>query len=318
MKFNSEKRADIAVSIAPKALAGATSFIAPIVFPQFSVTESGGTINFAKVNKGSGTKNRIAGKALAGSQITPVPVSYSTVIYEDRARLTDKDVCGYANDDAAILSGATSAAYGVISEVEKDAAAAIFTSTRYSAAKALTADDPFGGMMDAATAVKYYGTPTLVCSETWLAKFVALPEVRKVLVDMYGHQIVRDVINAVPEAVKACGAVFGVQKILIGDNAFWSVTGMTDAAAVVGIRDELANDPRTMAKTFPAFGVTPTLIPAGGDIAHPLEIETGYDPNTKDNLVDAQLGCAVTVINADGAVLVKLPAASSSSNQAQS
>lgn len=309
MKFNSEKRPDIAVSIAPKTLAGAARFIAPIVFPQFSVTEAGGTISFAKVNKGKGEKDRAAGTALQGSQITPVAVSYNTAMYEDRARLTDKDVCGYANDDAAILSGAMSAAYGVISKVEEDAAAAIFTSTRYSAAKAITTDDPFGGMMEAATTVKHYGTPTLVCSEFWLAKFVSIPEVRKVLVEIYGHQIVRDVINAVPEAIKACGAVFGVQQILIGDNAFWSVEGMTDAAAVVGIREELGNDPRTMAKTFPAFGVTPTLIPTGGDVAHPLEIETGYDPNTKDNLVDAQLGCAITVINAAGAVLVKLPAA---------
>ena len=308
MRFNSEKRADIAVSIEAQALAGASKFVAKYIFPQFSVTEAGGTISFAKVNKGTGSKNRENGKALNGSYVSPVQISYTVAMYEDRARLTDKDVAGYANDDAAIISGAMSAAYGVIAKVEKDAADTVFTTERYSAALAITADDPFGAMMNAATAVKRFGTPTLVCSESWLAKFVAIEGVRKVLSDLYGHQIIRDVINAIPEAVKACGAVFGVQKIIIGDDSFWSVAEKTDAAAVIGIREELGNDPRTMAKTFPAFGVAPTLIPDGGDLSHPLEVETGYDPSTKDNLVDCQLGTAITVINADGAVLVKLPA----------
>lgn len=308
MLYNTEKRPDIGVGIDINVIGGMATFVARKLFPWLGTTEKGGKTTFAKDVQATGTTNRAAGVALVGTRGAGKEVTWGCDRYEGRVCLTDDEVLGYGTIENAIVASANGAAYGAIKNIEKAAAAKVFTAANYTAALTMAADDPFSAIAKAATTVKKYGKPTLVCSEDWFIRFCGLPEVRKVLVSLYGEKIILQVQSGIPEAVKACGIAFGVKEVLIGDDAFWSVENKTDAAAVVGLRDEAQQNPLSTAKTHPTFGVAQILIPQGGDLAHSIEIETAYDSNTKDNITDATAMLSLTVINGEAVKLVKLPA----------
>ena len=309
MLYNTEKRPDIAVGIDINAIGGMATFVARKLFPWLGTTEKGGKTTFAKLVQATGTKNRTAGSDLTGTRGAGKEVTWGCDRFEGRVCLTDDEVLGYGTTEDAIVASANGAAYGAIKEIEKVAAAKVFTAENYTAALTMAADDPFSAIAKAATAVKHYGKPTLVCSEDWFIRFCGIPAVREVLVKLYGEGFILQVQSGIPEAVKACGIAFGVKDVLIGDDAFWSIEEKTDSAAVIGLRDEAKQNPLSTAKTFPTFGIAQVLIPQGGDLAHSIEIETAYDSKSKDNITDATAMLSLTVINGEAVKLVKLPAA---------
>lgn len=313
--ISTENRPDLAVGLSQKTLGGAAQMLAPLIFPRFRVAERGGTIACAKVVTGNGTKNRSKGTSLTGSRAEAADISYSVAKYEGRSPIDDADIKDHGGPDAAIACAARVAGYQAIKVVEADAAAVVFTSTRYAAAGSISTTAPFAALMAAAKSVKKYGDPTLVCSESWLNAFVSIPAVADVLVDLYGHNIIAGVIAGAEDAMKAVGAAFGVKRILVGDDDFWAVgaggdTDYSDAAAVIGLRpDDFAVDPVGTLKSLPCYGFSPTFLPeADSTMDTPFEVMTSYDAANKDSYVDATLHAVPKEANAAGAVLVKLPA----------
>jgi hypothetical protein len=313
--LNREYRPDLAVGIEFNTLGGAAKFLAPRLFPRFAVREMGGTIAAAQVIQASGVKDRTQGQALTGTRVASVDVTYSCVHYEGRSLLDDKEIKQHGGVDAAVKAGAVVSGWRAGGEYEKDAAAKVFTATRYAAATAINASAPFDALISAATDVKHYGEPSPVCSETWLRQFVKNPVVMDVLVDLYGHRIIAGVMSGAEDALLAVGAAFAIKRILVGDDAFWAVgagtgTDYSDAAAVVGLREEaMRTDPLLTAKALPCYGFAPTFLPdEASTLEFPFEIMTGYLDATKDSYVDATLYANVVEANAAAAKLVKLPA----------
>ena len=305
--LKNEKRADIARGISRKVLGGAVRFIVPNIFYMFPVREIGSKFSCAKVILGEAVKNRSAGASLTGTRIEMKDVDYNCDAFEDRARLTEKEIVQYGSEDIAIESGAKTASYGVMKKVEAEGIAILFTSARYAAAYTSTAAAPLLGINNAANAVKRYGTPYLVCSESWLASFVSIPAIATLLKDLYGNNAIMGILGGEEKIMAAAGITFGVKGILVGDDNFWQVSGMTNAAAVVALRPEIANDVITGVKSMPCYGFAPTFLPTDATLDNPFAVETGYDADSKDNLVDATQNVDLNEINAEGCVLVKLP-----------
>lgn len=307
-----ESRPDLAVGIEAKVLGGAAKMLAPRLFPSFRVAERGGTIACAKLNLGSGgVKGRAQGAALNGVRDGSKDVNYAVVRYEGRTLLDDRDVKDHGGVEPAVASAARVSCYDALKLHEADAAALLFNATTYAAATAIAADTPFDAIARAAQAVKRYGTPKLVCSETWLSEFVKIETVAKYLLELYGHGIIGGIVAGLPDALKSAGAAFGVKELIVGDDDFWSVENYTDAAAVVALRDdEMKGDVVATAKALPCFGFEPVFLPeADSTLDFPFEVETTYLSQTKDSAVDAALYAAPIVINAAALKLVKLPSA---------
>lgn len=311
-----ETRPDLAVGIEYDTLGGAAKFIAPRVFPRFRVSEYGGTVDCAQVVHGNGTKNRTAGNALTGTRNATTPITFSIDSYEERALISDKDIKQHGGVEPAVKGSAVVAAWGASKLYEGDAAATVFTAARYAAAAAIDSSAPFGALMDAAVAVKHYGEPSLVCSESWLNRFVKLPVVAEVLVDLYGHRVIGGVLSGAEDALLAVGSQFAVKRIIVGDDSFWAVgagtgTDYSDAAAVIGLReDAMMRDPWSTLKGVPCYGFAATFLPEEeSTLECPFEITTGFLGGSRDNFVDATLYADICEANAAGAKLVKLPAA---------
>lgn len=315
-----ESRPDLAVGIEAKVLGGAAKMLAPRLFPRFRVAERGGTIAAAKLNYGSGgVKNRAQGAALSGVRDPSKDVTYAVARYEGRTLLDDRDVKDHGGVEPAVASAARTSCYDALKLHEADAAALLFNATNYAAAASIVADTPFDAIARAAQAVKRYGTPKLVCSESWLADFVKIPSVAKYLLELYGHGIIGGIVAGLPDALKSAGVAFGVKELIIGDDDFWRISGTTggtpydytDAAAVVALRDEeMKVDVIATAKALPCFGFEPVFLPEkDSTLDFPFEVETTYLSETKDSAVDAALYAAPIVINAAALKLVKLPSA---------
>lgn len=305
-----ENRPDLAVGLTRSTLPGAAQFIAPKLFPAFRVAEKGGKIACAQRVVATGTKNREAGAALASQRVANFDVEYATDTYEGSAYLTDRDIKDHGGIDPAINAAKISAAYGAVKLYEKDAAALVFSSARYTNAATIEADAPFDAFAGAALAVKHYGEPVLVASETWLRNFVKLPKVVETLRALYGDgwfKYIADLSN-VNDAI---GQAFGVKRVLIGDDDFWAVENRTDAAAVVALRpNEMAAGVVQTVKAVPCYGFAPTFLPeSSAGLDEPFSVSTVFRDATRDNAVDVTLDAVPKEINAAAAKLVKLPAA---------
>ena len=313
---NNENRPDLAVGLSKKALAGASQMIAPIIFPQFTVAEKTGTIAAAQVITGGGQKNRTKGTAVTATRVESIPVTYTVNSYEGRDILSDVDVKDAGGLDNALQAGAKGAGYDAIKLLEQDAKAAL--DTAFSAASGTYIDvasaAPFDALFEAAEDVKNYGKPLLVASETFMRKFVALPKVNEVLVDLYGHgNFFRD-IRDLGNVNKALGAAFAVDAVLIGDDQFWQTHGVGSASAdelayVVGYREEAQTDARNVVKRLPSLGFMPTYLPEeNSTMDEPFAVSTVYLPDVKDSAVDVDLYAVPKVANNKAVAMVRIAA----------
>lgn len=308
MAFEQANRPDIAVALSLKALRGAAKYICHRIFPTVVVSEKGSTVSLAKSIIGSATVNRAFGARLTGTRVEPIDITYSTAAIEDRAEFSESDIKDAGGEEAAIASGANSAGLGVILNQEATAADKVISSIRYSAAETLDPNRPWDKIIEAAIAVKYYGDPVLVASESWFNNFVLNRLVGLHLRGIYGEQIMAEIVSNPERVLKTIGVQFGVKEILIGEDAAWQVSGREDAAAVVAIRRDLVGNPLINAKRFPVYGLGFTFLPDPAQPDAPFEIETAYDPGPKLSLVDATSHYAPTEVNPEGAVAIRIPA----------
>ncbi len=313
-----ETRPDLAVGLSRKTLAGAVQFLSPILFPAVVVGEHGGQISVAKRITGNAVVGRSRGVAMTATAIEAKDVTYSVTTIEGRDTLRDRDVKDAGGLDAALVVASKSAAFDVIKAVEKRAAAKVFTATRYAAATSIVAATPFDALAKAARAVKYYGTPTLVCTETWIEEFVKIEAVVTTLKALFGDGWFKQITD-LSNVTKAVGHAFSVDSVLIGDDEFWAVAGGTgasaydysDAAAVVALRPEMmgANAVNTL-KKMPTYGFMPLFLPNGAPSPdNPYSVSTGYDTSIKENFVDVDIQAEFVEANGEAVKLVKLPAA---------
>ena len=313
-----ETRPDLAVGLSRKTLAGAVQFIAPILFPSVVVGEHGGQLSVAKRITGNAVVGRSRGTAMTATEIEAKDVTYAVTTIEGRDTLRDRDVKDAGGLDAALVVASNSAGFDVIKAVEKRAAAKVFTATRYSAAASIVEATPFDALAKAARAVKYYGVPTLVCTESWLEAFVKINEVVTTLKALFGDGWFK-VITDLSNVTKAVGHAFSVDSVLIGDDEFWTVAGgsgssaydYSDAAAVVALRPDMmgANAVNTL-KKMPTYGFMPLFLPDGAPSAdNPFSVSIGYDTSIKENFVDVDIQAELVEANGEAVKLVKLPAA---------
>ena len=308
--FKNEQRADIAVGLVRKTLAGAARFISHIIFPSASVAEIGGSIACAQNLTATGVTNRAAGTTLSGTHNVHVDVSYTCVKHEARSFVDAADIKNHKGEEPAIAATAKVAAYGAIKKYEDVAAALIINATNYAAALGININAPFAALATAAVSVKKFGVPYLVCSEYWLNEFVSSPIVAAHLIKLYGDRIIQDVQTGVEAALTSVGIAWGVKGIIIGDDDFWKVSGYEDAAAVIALRpNDMITDVISTVKALPCFGFAPTFLPEGSTEDAPFQIDTVYLPGSKEDCVDATIYAVPKIINAGGFKLVKLPAA---------
>lgn len=313
-----ETRPDLAVGLSRKALAGAVQFLSPILFPAVVVGEHGGQLSVAKRITGNAVVGRTRGTAMTATAIEAKDVTYAVTTIEGRDTLRDRDVKDAGGLDAALVVASKSAGFDVIKAVEKRAAAKVFTATRYAVATSIVAATPFDALAKAARAVKYYGMPTLVCTETWLEEFVKIDAVVTTLKALFGDGWFKQIAD-LSNVTKAVGHAFSVDSVLIGDDEFWAVAGGTgasaydysDAAAVVALRPDMmgANAVNTL-KKMPTYGCMPLFLPDGAPSAdNPFSVSTGYDTSIKENFVDVDVQAEFVEANGEAVKLVKLPAA---------
>lgn len=289
---NNENRPDLAVGLSKRALAGAATMIAPVIFPAFPTREKAGTIACAKVIRGTGTKNRAKGTALAGTRVEPEDVTYSVNKYEGRNILEDSEIKDAGGLENALSAGSRWAGYDAIALLERDARDELENNSEFTTL--IDTSKPFDALFECAQTVKDYGKPLLVCSESFIRKFVAIPAVSSVLVDLFGHGWFND-IRDLGNVNKALGAAFGVDAVVIGDDRFWIDS---TAAYVVGYRPEAQTDARNVVKRLPSLGFMPVFLPEENSTAEePFAVSTAYLPNEKDNAVDVDLFAVPKVIN---------------------
>lgn len=306
--FANESRPDLGIGITLTALKGAAQYIAGRIFPAAQVAEKGGIVVAAQDVVSSGaTVNRAITTSLGATHNTGKDVAYACKKYEDRAIVDDADIKNFGGDDAAISSSAEVAATGVIKAVETAAAALVINAT--TAADAVEIDDtkPFAALATASLAVKRYGQPVLVCSESWLNKFVALPNVSDKLLRMFGDGIITSLFSQTDAALRSVGIAWGVSSIMIGDDNYWQVENYEDYAAVVALRDMGGNAMATV-KREPCFGFAPTFLPDDSTLDAPFGIRTVFLSDTAANAVDATLYTDLKIINGGGSQLVKFAA----------
>ena len=305
-----ENRPDLAVGLSVKALSGAATFIAPKIFPALRVSEKTGTITAAKVVRGTATKNRTAGAALAGTRVDAIPVTWTVNRYEGRDWLDDTDIRDAGGIENAVASAVRGAGYDAIKLYEKDAFDALSNpGDGGNDGIDLTADggDVFSGLAKAAQAVKDYGKPTLVCSESFLIKFAAIPAVRETLVSLFGHGYFREIHNIGPVSA-AVGSAFGISDILVGDDEFWNLTaaGKTYGFVAALRPGEMGADVRATVKRLPSLGFAPTYLPENGSLDEPFAVSTVFLGDTKRNAVDVDLFAAPVIVNPKGVVQVQV------------
>ena len=293
---NNENRPDLAVGLSKRALAGAATMIAPVIFPAFTVREKAGTIACAKVIRGTGTKNRAKGATVNATRVVSLPITYTVNKYEGRDILDAEDVKDAGGLEAAIAAGTRGAGYDAIALLEQDAKAALVAATATTPVAYIDTTIPFDSLFQCAQTVKDYGKPVLVASETFIREFVKLPAVSQVLTDLFGHGWFND-IRDLGNVNRALGAAFGVDAVIIGDDNFWAVdNGKT--AFVVALREEAKTDARNVAKRLPSLGFMPVFLPEENSTAEePFAVSTAYLPETKDNAVDVDLYAVPQVIN---------------------
>lgn len=306
--FRNETRPDVAVGLTLTALRGAARYIGHLIFPTWGTTETGGTVSVAQNLVGSATEGRAHNATLTGTQVAAADITYDGVKIEDRATLDEKDVKNHGGEEKAIVAGARTAGRGAMFKTEARAAAAVFTAARYAAAGSIDAKAPWKALAVAAQAVKDFGEPVLVCSETWLNNFLTIPMVGLKLRGQFGEQIMMEIVSNTERAMQALGIAFGVKYTLIGDDRAWKITGKEDAAAVVAVRREQQADPLGIAKELPCYGLGPTFLPDTAAADAPFSVDTGYLVGSKTNVVDVTTYFTPVECNASGAVLVKLPA----------
>ena len=300
-----EARPDLSVGLSKSALAGAATMLAPILFPAFTVREKAGTISCAQVNRGTGTKNRAKGATVNATRVVSLPITYTVNKYEGRDILDAEDVKDAGGLDAAISAGTRGAGYDAIALLEQDAKAALVAAFGAGTAYTIDTTAPFDALFQAAQAVKDYGKPVLVASETFIRKFVKIPAVSQVLADLFGHGWFND-IRDLGNVNKALGAAFGVDAVIIGDDNFWDVDS-GDGAFVVALREEAKTDARNVAKRLPSLGFMPVFLPEENSTAEePFAVSTAYLPETKDNAVDVDLYAEPKVINTGAVAKVTL------------
>lgn len=308
--FKNESRPDIAVGLVRKTLSGAVRFVSHVLFPPAPVAERGGTISCAQNLTATGVTNRSAGTSLSGTHNAHVDISYTCAKHEARAYVDDTDIKNHKGEEPAIAATAKVAAYGAIKKYEDVSAALLINATNYAAALPININAPFAALATAAVSVKKFGAPYLVCSEYWINEFVSSPIVSAHLIKLYGDRIIQDVQTGIESALKAVGIAWGVKGIIIGDDDFWKVSGLEDAAVVVALRpNDMTADVISTIKALPCFGFAPTFLPEGSTEQAPLQIDTVYLSDPKSNAVDATLYAVPKIINAGGFKLVKLPAA---------
>ncbi len=304
---NNENRPDLAVGLSKRALAGAATMIAPVIFPAFPCREKAGTIACAKVIRGTGTKNRAKGTALAGTRVEPEDITYSVNKYEGREILDDSEIKDAGGLDNALAAASRWAGYDAIALLEGDAHAALNNAAAPGEAVAvIDPDKPFDFLFVAAQTVKDFGRPVLVCSESFIRKFVSFPGVASVLTDLFGHGWFKDIRAGgdLENVQAALGSAFGLSGVVIGDDRFW--TDENDAW-VVGYRPEAQTDARSVVKRLPSLGFMPVFLPEdASSLEEPFAVSTAYLPNTKDNAVDTTLYAVPKVINHEAVARVSI------------
>ena len=214
--LRNEDRPDIAAAVAGKLMGGAAKHIAARLFPIIKTKQRDGSWYLATITDATVVSGRSYGDALTGTHKANSKKTWSTTSQETRICLTDADIEDMGGVDAAVLASAEGSVRPLALKLDNLAYAAVKTAA--STPAQLNPGAPFKAIAAAAVAVKRYGEPYLVCSESWLNEYVANSIVALHLRGLYGDRIIQDIATGVDKALEAAGIAFGVKGIIIADD----------------------------------------------------------------------------------------------------
>jgi hypothetical protein len=293
-------------------------YIGPTLFPIAKATEKVGDFGYrAVVADAAAESGRSAVTALALNQITNSSTAFSVTKKEKRYVMSEDDVKGMGGIEKADNVGAAASKRSVMRGFESACAAAIFTTARKNAALELTAGNEFAVIGYQANLIRRVkGKIGLVCSKNWLLAFLGLNAVQARMQSLGG-------ISAVLGAVAAANAKdtdtlagvlrvalgLPIDRLLVGDDDHWEISGAVNTAALVMVPDLMGQDVMAACKFDPIYGLSIWYLPDPvGAEDSPFQIDTEWLPSEKLNAWDATGQYALVELNTTGAGCIKLPA----------
>ncbi len=277
------------------------SYIGSMIYPTVNVAEKTGTMYYRTLTSDSAAQTgRVSGAAPSRTLLADSSTTFSVAEVIKRYGVDKAEVKNCGGINQADRMGGMAAKRSVMRAIETAHAAALISSTRYSAASDIHSAI-IDGITDAAQSVKRYaGKTAFVCSVSvyqWLVK-------QTELTGKMGWSFAQGDINSILSLNKTVfkamlQGIFAFDEVLIGDDDHWSIATMEDAAAVV----KLPDPEQFSHKLDPVLGKTMLYMPDGA--TQPFEIESFYNEDDKINNYDATAWYQIKELNSGAVKLVK-------------
>jgi hypothetical protein len=222
---------------------------------------------------------------------------------------------GYGGIDAADRIGVTAACRSVRRKHETDASAKVITAARYNAGTYLTDGQVLRGMQTVALSVgRYYGKTVLAGSTTFFQNFVMASDVSAKIASLVGNGFdpkkFADAVEGQPSvALAILRAFLPFDEVLVGDDAFWALSGKTDAGIIARLPSvEDAADPERMEMAMrenAVYGVGPWYLPDPASREILFQCRSYFDDSNDCNIYKAKGFFDLLELNASAAKIVK-------------
>lgn len=269
-----------------------TEYIGYKVFPSEFKTQQSGTVYYVGINGGTVAQS---GRSQQGGSISKSYIASSNTTFScsekvGRFAIPAIEVDNMGGVEKCDEVGGKAAKRSVMAAIETAQAVAIFGGTASTYAYGSYGD--FFSAADAALDhIKLYsGRTALVCAASTYRDIIKLPEVKERLAFTgFNFADPSAVLSINADVLKSClQGVFGVDDILVGDDAYWAGSHAGKAAFV-----KLPSDEEMSYKMNAELGKTITYQIEDT----PYAIESHPDETLRENVYDGVVYCDVKVFN---------------------
>ena len=273
-------------------------YIGKKLLPIVEVTEKSQTVYYATVTADATAQTgRSAGTAPTGTQISDSSTTYTTAEAMKRGQVTPDEAKTMGGIEKADEVGAKWAKRQVMNYMESDIAGLVLASgsavdANFDPAKVQTQ------VQDALQSIRLYEGKTVIAGATRTIKgmlqallndSVHGPALARLVTGASGVDAVRGLsLQAWQQAIALW---FGVDEVIVGDDAVWNATAIQGRFAVA----KVDSDPDPMShKWKPVLGKTYQFMPDG---SNPWVIQSVADRVNVNNLYDAYLWYDALILN---------------------
>jgi hypothetical protein len=292
------------------------SYIGRRFFPVIPIADKTGTLYFQSL-----TADAVADvRSDQYAAVTAATLAESTTTYTATEKVKAYSIPearekGYGGIDATDRIGVTAACRSVLRKHETDSGVKVITTARYNDGTYLTDGQVLRGMQTVALSVgRYYGKTVLAGSTTFFQNFVMASDVSAKIASLVGNgfnpQQFADAVAGSPNvALALLRAFLPFDEILVGDAAFWALTGKTDVGIIARLPSaEDVADPERMEMAMrenAVYGVGPWYLPdpATRDIL--FTCRSYFEEGTDCNIYKAKGWFDLVELNAGACKIVK-------------